>query len=254
MLSPYFHLLPARSRARGGRPAPAATCWPRCGRARSSRKDVDRALLARVRRPQRRRPGRRRVPWRRELVERALAPDLTYQRGGRGAARRLRSAVLRDLLLRPRRGRAHVHCASREPGALRRRAAGGAAPLRRRAWTATPRSLGQWVGELAQGLRPGEVLLVVSGYGMRAAAALAARLGGARWAIRWASGTHADAPDGVLLAVGDGIRAGRHAAAGLRPRRGAHHPLPDGPARGARHGGPRPHRDAAGRLHARRTP
>jgi predicted AlkP superfamily phosphohydrolase/phosphomutase len=63
------------------------------------------------------------------------------------------------------------------------------------------------VGEIAQGLRPGEVLLVVSAYGMEPLPpwrrAWESVLGD-----RWLSGTHADAPDGVVLAMGDGIRPG----------------------------------------------
>jgi hypothetical protein len=67
--------------------------------------------------------------------------------------------------------------------------------------------LAQAVGEVTQSLRPGEILIVVSAYGMEPLPhwrrALES-LGG----DRWASGTHADAPDGVILAVGDGIRPG----------------------------------------------
>ena len=63
------------------------------------------------------------------------------------------------------------------------------------------------VGDLVAGLRPGEVLIVVSGYGMRPVPPWR-RAWEAVAGDPWISGTHADAPDGVLLAVGDGIRPG----------------------------------------------
>jgi hypothetical protein len=63
------------------------------------------------------------------------------------------------------------------------------------------------IGDLVAVQRPHEVLLVVSGYGIRPVS-LSQRfrariLGGSH-----ASGTHVDAPDGFVLAIGDGVRAG----------------------------------------------
>ena len=57
------------------------------------------------------------------------------------------------------------------------------------------------------------------------------------------SGTHANAPDGLILAVGAGIRPGARLAGALRPRRGPDPPLPRRPSRGTRHGGTGPGRD-----------
>ena len=53
--------------------------------------------------------------------------------------------------------------------------------------------VGQWVGELGQGLRPGEVLLVVSGFGMEPVPLWRRLLGGVLGGGE-ASGTHASAP------------------------------------------------------------
>jgi predicted AlkP superfamily phosphohydrolase/phosphomutase len=67
--------------------------------------------------------------------------------------------------------------------------------------------LGSWVGEMAQALRPGEVLMVVSGYGMQPLPPwrrVAEAVGG----DASLSGTHQGAPDGFVLAVGDGIKPG----------------------------------------------
>jgi predicted AlkP superfamily phosphohydrolase/phosphomutase len=67
--------------------------------------------------------------------------------------------------------------------------------------------LGQWVGEQAQGLRPGEILVVLSGHGLEPAP-LGRRLFGALTGAPVATVSHTAAPEGVFLAVGDGIRAG----------------------------------------------
>jgi hypothetical protein len=56
-------------------------------------------------------------------------------------------------------------------------------------------------------LRPGEVLIVVSGYGMEPVP-LWRRATEALRAGAFRSGTHAGAPDGFLLAVGDGVKPG----------------------------------------------
>src|SRR5262249_25153634 len=67
--------------------------------------------------------------------------------------------------------------------------------------------LGQAVGDLALGVRADEVLIVVSAYGMDPLPAWR-RAWESVVGDPWASGTHADAPDGVILAMGDGIRPG----------------------------------------------
>jgi predicted AlkP superfamily phosphohydrolase/phosphomutase len=146
-----------------------------------------------------------RVPWRRELVERALAPDLTYQRAGSV----LRAAYDPPFFATYFYGMdvvGHTFTRYAKPelfGNVRpeeRRRYGGVVP-RYEAY------LSRTVGDLAQGLRPGEVLLVISGYGMRPLPPWR-RLWESALGEPWLSGTHAGAPDGVLLAMGDGIRAG----------------------------------------------
>lgn len=65
--------------------------------------------------------------------------------------------------------------------------------------------LGQWVGEQAEGLRPGEVLVVLSGHGLEPAP-LGRRLLGALTGASGSPASHAAGPEGFFLAVGDGIR------------------------------------------------
>jgi predicted AlkP superfamily phosphohydrolase/phosphomutase len=199
MLSPYFHLsqqagdavhpreLAAEVRARAVDPA-----------------EVDPALLASFVDLGGEAAGDE-VPWRRELVERALAPDLTYQRGG---------AVLRAVYDPPFfttyfRGLdvvGHTFMRYARPEAF-----GNVRPEERRRYgnvvDAYAAFLGGAVGDLAQSLRPGEVLVVVSAYGMEPLPQWR-RVWEALTGDRWLSGTHADAQDGVLLAMGDGIRPG----------------------------------------------
>jgi predicted AlkP superfamily phosphohydrolase/phosphomutase len=145
------------------------------------------------------------VPWRRELIERALAPDLSYRRAG---------AVLRAAYDPPFFATyyggldvvGHTFLRYGQPG---RFGDVGVEEARRYGGVcdAYAEQLSQWVGEAAQALGPGEVLIVVSAHGMEPVP-LWRRL------LAWAtgapspSGTHAGAPDGVVLAVGDGIRAG----------------------------------------------
>jgi len=64
------------------------------------------------------------------------------------------------------------------------------------------------IGEALAGLLPGDLLLVVSGFGMESPHAL-------KRAIAWVlgdpmSGTHERAPDGFLLAYGTAVEPGRH--------------------------------------------
>ncbi|HEY3121849.1 MAG TPA: alkaline phosphatase family protein, partial [Vicinamibacteria bacterium] len=144
-------------------------------------------------------------PWRTELLERALAPDMTYQRAG---------AVLRAAYDPPFFatyfygldvvGHAFLRYARPEQfGNV------GAADVRRygRVVDRYAEQIAQWVGELLQGQRPGEVLIVVSGYGMESQPLWRRLLGGLLGAAP-PSGTHGGAPDGCLLAMGDGVRPG----------------------------------------------
>ncbi len=72
---------------------------------------------------------------------------------------------------------------------------------------ATPASSERWVGELEREMRPGDVLLVVSGHGL-APSPLWRRLVGALTGAEADAASHAGAPPGVLVAVGEGIEPG----------------------------------------------
>jgi predicted AlkP superfamily phosphohydrolase/phosphomutase len=146
-----------------------------------------------------------RVPWRRDLVERALAPDLTYQRAGTV----LRAAYDPPFFATRFYGLdvvGHAFMRFARPDSF-----GDVSPAEiRRYGHVLDRYLGllsEWVGEAERSLRPGEILLVVSGYGMEPAPLW-------RRGLSWlegapaSGGTHEGAPDGLLMAVGDGIRAG----------------------------------------------
>jgi predicted AlkP superfamily phosphohydrolase/phosphomutase len=203
MLSPYFHLFqhdPARA-ADAVHPRDLA---PELRARAVDAADIDRALIAPFIDFTVDFPGDD-LPWRRELLEEALAPDLTYQRGGAV----LRAAYDPPFFATYYRGLdvvGHTFLRFARPDAF-----GDVRPEERRRYgnvmDAYAAFLAQAVGELAQSVRPDEILIVVSGYGMdplpawrRAVASLTGD--------SWVSGTHADAPDGVILAVGGGIRPG----------------------------------------------
>jgi predicted AlkP superfamily phosphohydrolase/phosphomutase len=143
-------------------------------------------------------------PWQRELVERALSPDLTYQRAG---------AVLRQAYDPPFFATyvygldvvGHAFYRFTHPERF-----GDVGPEEaRRYGRVFDRYLdlvAQWIAEIERSLRDDEVLVVVSTYGMEGLSwwrrLAEAPFGGIR------SGTHSGAPDGLLLAVGNGIRPG----------------------------------------------
>ena len=211
MLSPYFHLLQRRSGARARRRSTRATCSRRSGPAAGGRaRRGPRAALASsstcsVELP--RRP-------------RALAPRAGRARAGarphlparrRRAARRLRSAVLRHLLPRPRRGRAHASRASRIPsrfgdvGAEEARRYGGV--VRRATPTLLSRRRGRGgAGPAARG-GPARGLGLRHGAGAALAARLAGALDGEPWRQRHARGRARRRPAG----------RGRRHPAGRRP-------------------------------------
>jgi predicted AlkP superfamily phosphohydrolase/phosphomutase len=203
MLSPYFHLFqddPARA-ADALHPRDLA---PEVRARAVHAADIDRTLLAPFIDFTVDLPGDD-LPWRRDLVERALAPDLTYQRGGAV----LRAAYDPPFFTTYFRGLdvvGHTFLRYAQPEAF-----GDVRPEERRRYgnvmDAYAAFLAQGIGELAQSVRPGEVLIVVSAYGMEP---LPPWRRAWEWMMgdRWASGTHSDAPDGVILAVGDGIRPG----------------------------------------------
>jgi predicted AlkP superfamily phosphohydrolase/phosphomutase len=146
-----------------------------------------------------------RLPWRRELVERALAPDLTYQRAG---------AVLKAAYDPPFFATyfygldvvGHAFTRYAQPDRF-----GDVRPeeVRRygRVVDRYAALLSQWVGEAGRALRPGEVLVVVSGHGMEPLP-LWRRAAEALRGDAFRSGTHAGAPDGFFMAVGDGVKPG----------------------------------------------
>jgi predicted AlkP superfamily phosphohydrolase/phosphomutase len=166
--------------------------------------DVDRGLLGEFVDDSREAEGTA-VPWRRDLVQRALAPDLTYHRAG---------AVLRAAYDPPFFATyyygldvvGHTFTRFAEPDRF-----GDVGPeeLRRygQARERYAALLISWVGEAAEALRPGEVLMVVSAYGMQPLP-LWRRVGEALGGNPTVSGTHLGAPDGFLLVVGDGIKPG----------------------------------------------
>jgi predicted AlkP superfamily phosphohydrolase/phosphomutase len=145
------------------------------------------------------------LPWRRDLVERALAPDLTYHRAGLV----LRAAYDPPFFATYFFGLDVVgHTFTRfarpdEFGDVRPEAARRYGRVADR-YTAL---LSHLVGETVPRLRPGEVLLVVSGYGMEPLP-IWRRLGEAALGNPHSTAGHTGAPDGFLLAVGDGIRPG----------------------------------------------
>jgi predicted AlkP superfamily phosphohydrolase/phosphomutase len=201
MLSPYFHLVQSDP------PQAARTLYPSElaaeVRARVVRpEDVDPALVSEFVDPSV--ASTDGVPWREELVDHALAPDLTYQRAG---------ALLRTTYDPPFFatyqygldvvGHRFMRYAQPDwfgnvrPEAIRKY---GHVSERYAAM------LSEWVDGYARALKPGEILLVVSGYGMEPVPL---------WRRAWEattgdrrSGTHAGAPDGLILAIGDGIRPG----------------------------------------------
>lgn len=146
-----------------------------------------------------------RVPWRRDLLERALAPDRTYERAGRV----LRAAYDPPFFATYMFGLdpvGHTFLRHAQPD---RFGNVGATELRRygKVLDRYLAYVSQTLGDLAQGLRPDELLVVVSGYGLHPVPTwrrmLAALLG-----EEAPSGMHDDAPDGFILALGDGIRPG----------------------------------------------
>ena len=144
-------------------------------------------------------------PWRHELVDRALAPDLTYHRAGSV----LRAAYDPPFFATYFYGLdvvGHAFLRYAEPDRF-----GDVRPeeVRRygRVLDRYEALVDGWVGESVQALKPGDVVLVVSGYGMEPVS-LARRLLAPSRGAPPPGGTHSGAPDGVLLALGDGVRPG----------------------------------------------
>jgi len=202
VVSPYFHLLlddPERGRG---------TVFPRdllpeiAARAVAPR-DLDPALLADL--ADAAAPTALDDPLMRALAEGSLAPDLTYAR----AAQVLRQAYSPSLLVVSFHGydaAGHVFYRYAHPEAF-----GNVSADEARRYGRVPGRYAslveRWVGEIEKDLGPGDVLVVVSGHGL-APTPLWRRLVGVLTGTAVGAATHAGAPDGVLLVVGEGIRPG----------------------------------------------
>lgn len=207
MLSNYFHLLHADAR-RAAEAVHPPDLLPEVRAKAVDAAHVDPALVAEFVEPETAadaaaEPGG--APWRRELVDRALAPDLSYRR----AAAVLRSAYDPPFFALHAHGLevvGHAFTRYAEPERF-----GNVAPEEARRYGRVvdryTSLVAGWVDEEAKALRPGEILLVVSGYGMEPVPVWR-RLLGVLSGSPPPSGSHAGAPDGFLLAVGDGIREG----------------------------------------------
>lgn len=142
-----------------------------------------------------------RFPWRRELVDRALAPDLTYERAGDV----LRTAYDPTFVATYVYGLevvGHAFLRFAQPDRF-----GDVRPeevrLYGRVLDRYLSLVGQRLFEAERTLGPNDILVVVSAYGMEPVP-LWRRL----FSARERSGTHKAAPDGLLLAVGGGVRPG----------------------------------------------
>jgi predicted AlkP superfamily phosphohydrolase/phosphomutase len=204
MLSPYFHLL-RHDKVRAGEALHPAELLPEAAARGVEAEDVDRALVSRFVDLQAQVPGDV-APWRRELVERALVPDITYERAGAV----LRQAYDPPFVVTCYQGMDVVgHAFTRF--AKPERFGDVSGPEVRRYGAVVDRYaalLSERVGEAAAALRPGDILLVVSGYGMEPARLWRRALSAVSGNRPAPSGTHAAAPDGFLLAIGDGVKPG----------------------------------------------
>ncbi len=204
VVSPYFHLLrddPARA---------AGTVFPRdllaeiAARAVGPR-DLDPALLADLADPEPPATTALEDPRLRGLAEDALAPDLTYSR----AADVLRRAYSPSLLVISFHGydlAGHVFYRYAHPEAF-----GDVASTEARHYGRVLERyaalLERWVGDVERDLGPGDVLVVLSGYGLTPTP-LWRRLVGTLTGTAVGAASHGGAPDGVLLLAGEGIRPG----------------------------------------------
>lgn len=204
MLSSAFHILLASDPARAGDALFPSDLLPEARTRAVAAADVDPALVAQfvdLSVDLRDDP----VPWRRELVERALAPDLTYLRVG-GMLRETYDPPFFATYFYGLDVVGHAFMRYSSPEAF-----GNVPPKEaRRYGHAMDRYLtllSQWIGDFERGLRPGDILLVVSGHGMEPAPLWRRTLGWV-WGDPALGGTHEGAPDGFLIALGDGVRPG----------------------------------------------
>jgi predicted AlkP superfamily phosphohydrolase/phosphomutase len=202
VVSPYFHRLlgdPGRA---------AGTVFPRdllpeIGARAVSPRDLDPALLADL--ADAAAPSALDDPLLRTLAEESLAPDLTYAR----AAQLLRKAYGPSLLVVSFHGyeaAGHVFYRYAHPDAF-----GNVSAEEARRYGRVPARYAslveRWVGEIEKDLGSGDLLVVLSAYGLEPTP-LWRRLLGAFTSTGVGSATHAGAPDGVLLVAGAGIHPG----------------------------------------------
>jgi predicted AlkP superfamily phosphohydrolase/phosphomutase len=204
VLSPYFHLL-RHDPARVGEALHPPDLLREVTARGVEADDVDRAMVSRFVDLEERIEGDT-APWRRELVERALVPDITYERAGTV----LRQAYDPPFFVTCYQGLDVVGHAFTRFARPERFGDVTSAEVRRYGAVVDRYAayLSERVGEAAEALRPGEILLVVSGYGMEPVRLWRRALYGLTGERPVPSGTHAAAPDGFLLALGDGIKPG----------------------------------------------
>jgi len=202
MLSNYFHLLSSDS-GRGKASLHPPELFAEIAARAVSERDVDAAFLPRFfDRPPPESDG---VPWRGALIDRALRPDLTYERAGRV----LRTAYDPPFFATSYSG---LDVVARSFLRYARAEEFGDVPdaQARRYGPIVDRYLGlvgEWLSDTADRLGPNDVLLVVSGYGMQPVPSwrrgLSVLLGATDASAQHAPGSH-----GFLLAIGSGIKPG----------------------------------------------
>ncbi len=207
VVSPYFHLL------RKDRERAASTLHPRELLAEVSARavepsQVDPALLRALVGPTSTASPPPQDAALRRLAAEALAPDLTYER----AADVLRQAYDPSLLVVAFHGYdsvGHVFYRYAHPEAF-----GNVDPEEARRYGGVLAGyatlLAHWVGEVEKGLRPGDLLVLVSGHGLTPTP-LWRRLIGVLTGTETPTAGHGGAPSGVLLMVGEGVRPGARA-------------------------------------------
>jgi len=202
VVSPYFHLLLGDPTRAAGTVFPPDLLPVIRARAVSPR-DLDPALLADL--ADAAASSALDDPLMRTLAEESLAPDLTYAR----AAQVLQQAYSPSLLVVSFHGyeaAGHVFYRYAHPDAFGNVSADDA-----RRYGRVPARyaslVGRWVAEIEKDLGPGDVLVVLSGYGLEPTP-LWRRLLGIFTGTAVGAATHGGGPDGVLLVAGGGIRPG----------------------------------------------
>jgi predicted AlkP superfamily phosphohydrolase/phosphomutase len=204
MLSNYFHLVaPDPIRVASALHPPQLA--PEVAARAVAPGDVERALVSDLVNTDEEVAEEQAAPLERELVERALAPDVSYRR----AAEVLRSAYAPPFFASYVYGTDVVGHAFTRFAYPDRFGDVPEAEARRYGDVVSRYTelVGSWIAERAATLGPGEILLVVSGYGMEPLP-LWRRVAAILTGAPAVSGTHAGAPDGFLIAVGDGVRPG----------------------------------------------